>query len=482
MLDSRYLTVSMVLAGILLAGCAGITPPPAHDTELMECRQLFRNVDTAVAAAGVQDHGPYPLTGFPYLRINRFYASFRDELDDADRFDAWAGRLAALDAEARRIELQNLPAAEATRFANDVSERLERCRERLLTADLDTPEERTRLRRQARVPDDYLIGRRALGLYPLTALFIAAGISLLHEESRQTFATPLAELPLAGTLQRRAPPRGDPLASAEVRAILQRSLDPLGIPVPTATELGRLFDTFAPVWEVDVVDGNDRIGMPAWDNGRLLVDTAHPTLFRKLSYTRFHGRVLLQLNYIVWFPARSGNDIYAGQFDGINWRVTLGPDGTPWLYDAMHNCGCYHKFFPSRQLRLRRDLSGLYFETPLLPQLAPADGPLILRIAHRTHYIQRLYRGGQMPSTQLMAWQDYDLLRSLPADHGHRSMFGAAGIVPGSQRPERFILWPTGVRSPGAMRQWGRHATAFVGRRHFDDPGLIEALFEQAGP
>jgi hypothetical protein len=36
-----------------------------------------------------------------------------------------------------------------------------------------------------------------------------------------------------------------------------------------------------------------------------------------------------------------------------------------------------------------------------------------------------------------------------------------------------------GIRSPGAMRQWGRHAVAFVGRRHFDDPRLIEALFEQ---
>jgi hypothetical protein len=28
------------------------------------------------------------------------------------------------------------------------------------------------------------------------------------------------------------------------------------------------------------------------------------------------------------------------------------------------------------------------------------------------------------------------------------------------------------------MRQWGRHATAFVGRRHFDDPRLVERYFE----
>jgi hypothetical protein len=28
------------------------------------------------------------------------------------------------------------------------------------------------------------------------------------------------------------------------------------------------------------------------------------------------------------------------------------------------------------------------------------------------------------------------------------------------------------------MRQWGTHATAFIGRRHFDDADLIERRFE----
>jgi hypothetical protein len=28
------------------------------------------------------------------------------------------------------------------------------------------------------------------------------------------------------------------------------------------------------------------------------------------------------------------------------------------------------------------------------------------------------------------------------------------------------------------MRQWGRHATAFVGRRHFDEAGLLDRYFE----
>jgi hypothetical protein len=28
-----------------------------------------------------------------------------------------------------------------------------------------------------------------------------------------------------------------------------------------------------------------------------------------------------------------------------------------------------------------------------------------------------------------------------------------------------------------AMRAWGRHATAFAGKRHFDDPDLFEKYF-----
>jgi hypothetical protein len=30
------------------------------------------------------------------------------------------------------------------------------------------------------------------------------------------------------------------------------------------------------------------------------------------------------------------------------------------------------------------------------------------------------------------------------------------------------------------MRQWGQHATAFVGERHFDEPTLIGRYFRRA--
>ena len=79
--------------------------------------------------------------------------------------------------------------------------------------------------------------------------------------------------------------------------------------------------------------------------------------------------------------------------------------------------------------------------------------------------------------SMLYSQQPLDRLRHLPHPQGSRSLYGRDGLVAGSERLERWLLWPSGVRSPGAMRQWGRHATAFVGRAHFDDPDLLARYF-----
>ena len=72
---------------------------------------------------------------------------------------------------------------------------------------------------------------------------------------------------------------------------------------------------------------------------------------------------------------------------------------------------------------------------------------------------------------------DYDTLRALPHANGSRSLFRPDGLIAGTERAERVFFWPMGVPSAGAMRQWGHHATAFLGRRHFDDAELISQRF-----
>jgi hypothetical protein len=114
-----------------------------------------------------------------------------------------------------------------------------------------------------------------------------------------------------------------------------------------------------------------------------------------------------------------------------------------------------------------------------LPALAAAQR-VTVRIASRTHYVVDVRVDGDAAAISYQFADDNDL-RALPvADHATRSAFGPDGIVPGTYRAERFLFRPMGIDSPGAMRQWGNHATAFVGRRHFDDADLIGRRFEMS--
>lgn len=481
----------LLLLALLLTGCAApvVRPPVESDPA---CRQFLDAMDQAVDAAGVRDQGPPRVPGFPYLRVDRFLASFAGEVVLAPRFDAWVERLARLDAEARRYELANLPQGERRRLAAVVPIDLELaaatdyCRERLIERELAEPTRRDLLREQARVPDDYVTGWRVLGLYPITALFVKGGIARWHGKVAATYGIPLEQLPREGRLQAWSAPEAPRLAAAEVATLLRASAaNPLRIPEPDAGQRAALFASFAPQWLIDTVDENDLPGTPRFDAAAAAtVDTTRPALFRHLSHTRFDGKVLLQLNYILWFPARppaSAFDIYAGPLDGVNFRVTLGSDGRPLLFDTIHNCGCYHKFFPLKPLLPAPRSHGFWTEAPLVPQWLEEAGTVpVLHLATRTHYVDRIDFAPRSDA-QRYRWDDYRRLRSLPLEDGaRRSLFEAHGIIARSARPERVLLWPMGIRSPGAMRQWGRHATAFVGRRHFDDPYLIETLFQLA--
>lgn len=469
------------LLPLCLSAC--ITAPKAPDTPAGRCLALFADIDRSVELAGVRDQGPVPIEGFPFLRANRFLASFRDELVSEQSFASWVGHLAQLDAVARDLELDNLAPHAGERPPGWRLEKIGTCRQLLVQDLLEDKLQRQRLVTAVQVPDDYVTAWRVAGLYPLSAPFVSLGVDRWQDESKALFSKPLSALPVVGQLRRWRSPG----APAAVSTWSQS--DPLGIPLLDADQRAALFRYYAPVWEIDVLDDNDLPGTAVWQAGPA-IDAARATQYEMLSYTRYGEHVLLQLNYIIWFRARPGDDIYAGRFDGLVWRVTLGPNGEPWLYDSIHNCGCYHTFIPTGHLRLRDDLPTMYFEPPLVPQPAPGL-PLVLRVSSGEHYLQRVYTlegdhagGVTTPVKPVEALQvaDYDRLRALPDGEGHSSFFARYALVPGSERPERYLLWPMGVRSPGAMRQWGHHPVAFVGRRHFDDAHLIELLFESTEP
>ena len=481
------------------AGCATLEQPISGHRDsaspaVRECAGWFAALDAAVDEASVRDAQEARIPGFPYLRVNRFLAAMRGEAAAHERaLQDWVGRLLELDRAARRVEIANLPRerlaplaegrdAFAVRFAE---ERTEECGRLLRALDLAQPQARAALLERATVPDDYSSARRVLGLYALTRAPFARGVRRYEEEQRAAFAREPA-VPAGGTVVRYAPPPAAARSREEMTRLLDAASDnSLGVPLPTESALERLFAAYAPSFDIEVTGDDDRFGALRWESGDP-VPEVNPTelaVYRHPAWTRYHGHVLLQLVYTLWFPERppeSPRDILSGKLDGVVWRVTLAPDGEPLVFDAMHPCGCYHLFFPTARaepLPAPDALEEWVFAPQRLPRLRPGERPLV-RIAARTHYIERVSIVQGSDSLARYELRPYDALRSLERPGGaHASIFGPDGIVAGTERAERALFWPMGIRSPGAMRQWGRHATAFVGRRHFDDADLFERRF-----
>jgi hypothetical protein len=290
-------------------------------------------------------------------------------------------------------------------------------------------------------------------------------------------------LPEGTRLERFRPPAG---AAAPTRMPVS---GPLGQPLPTPEQAADLLARHAPVWEIEVADARDLPGRPYWlGEGVASVDTTSPATYTYLSWTRFEGEILLQLNYVVWFAARprnTGVDLLGGRLDGLVWRVTLDRDLQPLVYDSIHPCGCYHLLFPTPDLELAAGVED-WREPPMVPLALRApdqDQRQVLRIAAGTHYLRGIY---EADSTSLADdgrgrpyhLEDYASLYRVPVAGGaSTSLFGDAGIIAGTERAERWLLWPMGIASPGAMRERGRQPIAFIGRRHFDDPDLMQGVF-----
>jgi hypothetical protein len=467
---SRPHPARIALAALLalLAGCASLEGGGHLDAHLgsesaavRACAAWYRALDEAVEAAGVRDAQYAQLPGFPYFRVDRLLASLRGRAAASEpALQAFAERLLELDLESRRHEIENLAPQEFASlpemradFARGAALlRTRGCGRLLRGIDLAKPATRAGILESARVPDDYSLASRVLGLYPLSRIVFADGSRRWEAESRAAFG-------------------GEHQAPAE--AAPER-------------ELARIAALYAPSFEVAVTGDYDRFGQLRWTRGSSVpeVDSTASAVYVLRAFTRYRDQILLQLVYTIWFSERPPSvegDLLAGRLDGLVWRVTLAPDGEPLLYDSIHPCGCYHQFFPTPRARPRPAPDALEewaFVPQALPRVAEDERPVV-RLASRTHYIERvsLVRGGD--SVARYVFQEYDALRSLAQpEGGRRSAFGPDGIVAGTERAERLLFWPMGIRSAGAMRQWGRHATAFVGRRHFDDADLIERRFE----
>ncbi|GMR20468.1 MAG: hypothetical protein BMS9Abin36_1063 [Gammaproteobacteria bacterium] len=471
--------VIIVLAGFaalaLLAGCQSLPAPNWRHQNEITCSDFFVELDARIAKAGVTDAAHARIPGYPFLRSSRFLASYKPQSAQ----QAWVDALLALGMQDYQLEIQNLDMKQVAR--TDLLKQTRRCATILRSA-LDGKQTGT-LQRNIAVADDYIAWQRAVGLYPLLVPPMAHGIHNWQKEMRALFH----ERPRPSVDNKYyRPPSQQRLTPGELSRIMQNAGDnPLGLPRVSGSALDKLYQHYAPHWVIETQDNDDRPGLVQWSqDGEIEINPGRPVVYRYSGYTRLGKQALLQLNYVIWFPSRprtSALDMLGGKLDGLVWRVTLATDGRALLYDSMHNCGCYHLFFPTTLLIPKPDKSTLA-EQAFRPrqQALPADSStMAIHLTSGAHYIRAILPSAPAPAAAVpYQWEDYDSLRSLPVDNGrHKSIFNRHGLITDTARRERYIFWPFGIRSPGAMRIKNRHATAFIGRRHFDDADLLERYF-----
>ncbi|WP_297791376.1 hypothetical protein [uncultured Marinobacter sp.] len=477
----NYNLLTLMFMVWVVGGCAGQpTTPPVMSLTSEACTTAWQDVERQLQQAGIQDAQGNRIPGYPYLRVNRTLADFDlAALSPAERHD-WLYHALYNGERALRVRLARLE----KRHMSDPGW-LMHCATQQVAVLATDARQWADLVANVQVPDAYLDWRRTIGAYPLIRPVLAYQVRRLQASQVNLFAE---QTDNAGARQF-SPGLPEPDA-ALVTSILghERSRDRLGLPVFSREGAEKLLSYHAPHLIMATDNPYDRPGTPRWKDSRWVIEPP-ARAYTLITQVRWQNQWLPQLVYVFWFDERPKPhplDIYGGRLDGLIWRVTLDENGQVLMYDSVHPCGCYHQWYPLQdRLRLNPDAVGDEIMT-VLPLRAPdnqqAMSRPIVHLASGTHYVANVsFSPPPKPITESTPYEliHYDRLRALPDSKGvYRSLFLPNGLVAGTERLERFLLWGTGVLSPGAMRQWSHHATAFIGKRHFDDPDLLNRYFE----
>ena len=326
---------------------------------------------------------------------------------------------------------------------------------------------------------------QVFGLYPITVIPVAIVTQMVFDEMTAWHQLPPDQLPTAGTLTAYAPAQAMDYSQQEIKQILIRSRqNPLEIPLPTDADRQTLLAVFAPIIIPDVAADYDKIGSVVWGPKQLEIKSDNAAAYYFFSHAFFKGEPILQINYVVWFPARNGPRspaIERGPIDGLTVRVSLSPAGSPFMVDIMNNCGCYHFYVPRKE-RVQEIRPVPMAIDAFVPTWLPDSYPrerLVIRLNSGWHQVENIDTDSISAISTFYNLMAYHQLETLPRDgHANESMFTSKGIGKNSERIEPLIFFPMGIPDIGSMRQRGNHAVKFVGRAHFDDPYLFDDHFE----
>lgn len=480
------LTPSLGTAGLLLALSACTTAGPSPFVGLYagydDCRERYAEIDTQIDAAGVRDGAFYRVPGYPYMRTDRLLASYAHEVQGLNEVAGWMRRMRELDQESREFEMRNL--GMSLQEVGLKRSRLQDCGRVLAAVELDSPEALNGLRDAVQPPDEYSGVARALGLYPLMAPLLKSHTTRQQEQAQAQFSRAVDQ-----TAAQR------PAVHWKTQEVEDLSLvptdfekaypDELGMPGLVDSAWRALAEAHAPQLWVESDDAVNQPGVPVWKDGGLAVDASKPVVHYHVDFARFGGHALVRVNYFLWFRKAGAEGIDGADVDGLIWRVTLDRQAEPLVYESLHASGRDHYWFPAQALQQRQDNNGYWIDPPLFPQDGLAPRMPVLRLAQEQHELRRVLPASEVAEgpVRTYALERYEDLYLAPTpDGGTRSIFGADGFVAGSDATEPVWLLASGMRRPGALRQYGHHATSLLGQRHFDDPHLLEEVFVAPPP
>jgi hypothetical protein len=183
----------------------------------------------------------------------------------------------------------------------------------------------------------------------------------------------------------------------------------------------------------------------------------------------------MHITYFAWFRGAGAQK----PIDNLIWRMTLDIEAQPMVYESIHASGRDHYWYPVQPLQPRENDS-TWQQPAIIPQGKVAEGRPTLRLQAGTHAVRRVLNGQSVDAARVRSYElrRYEDLYTLALpDGGSRSLFGPDGVVPGTEGEDPLWMWASGVRNPGAIKQYGHQTPAYIGRAHFDAPYLLESVF-----
>jgi len=216
-------------------------PVWASVTPLQTCSTWFSQMQRHINNSAYVDVQAANVTDFPYLKVNRFLSSYRNQTLTPVQQRYWEQQLADLARQAFIIEMHNLPYRNALwsitpkslQTKGELLKVWNYCSALWLQDDAHDLLRQQLLQQQARVPSAYRLSQRIVGLYPLTRYLALHFVMRYQAKIRKIFETPLPDLPVSGTLITYQAPAALTLRQKQVAQILQLSAhNPLHIPKP----------------------------------------------------------------------------------------------------------------------------------------------------------------------------------------------------------------------------------------------------------